>query len=156
MQSVVSCYCNQLMVDRGSVCGRYYKPVVMVCCCTGTQQCLDERVKPDELVIATSFAITSAVRYHDQFTHTHFPVEKTTSTQLQETQDLIKYNCSSINNSWTFFSSDVSYEDESYKRGQGECLVVDKMVQVTRRKVLSKNDDFVVNCVAVQESYRYD
>jgi len=156
MQSVVSCCCNQLMVDMGSVCRRYYKPAVMVCCCTGIQQCLDEQVKPDELVMATSFAIASAVHYHHQFMHTHFPMEKIASTQLQETQNLIKYNCTSINNSCTFSSSDVSCEDESYNCGQGECLVVDKMVRVIERQVISKDYDFVVNCVAVQESYRCD
>ena len=112
------------MVDMTSLYGRYYKPVVMVCCCTGVQQCavgLDEQVEPDELVIATSFAITSVVRYHDRITHTHFPVEKTSSSLLQEKQDIFNYCCSSIN------TSDVSYKDKSSKCGQGECLVVDKM-----------------------------
>jgi len=141
------------MVDKAGVCRRYYKPVVMVCGCTGVQPCaigLDEQVEPDELVIATSFAITSVVRYHDRIAHTHFPVEKTSSSLLQEKQDIFSYCCS------TFNSSDVSYKDESYNYGQGECLVVDKMVQVAGRQVTSDNDDFVVNCVAIQESYRCD
>ena len=70
------------------------------------------------------------------------------------------------------------YEDhlvsclESYKRGQGDCLVVDKMVQVTGRQVtgrqvtgrqvtgrqvtgrqVTSKDDLVVNYVAVQETF---
>jgi len=136
------------MGSMGSVCG---KPVVIVCC-TGVQQCpvgLDEQVEPDELVIATSLAITSVVRYHDRITHTHFPVEKTSSSLLQEKQDIFRYCSSSIN------TSDVSYKDESNKCVQGECLVVD-MVQVVGRQVTAKDDNFAVNCVAVQESYRCD
>jgi len=51
------------------------------------------------------------------------------------------------------------YEDhlvnclESNKYGQGHCLVVDKMVQVARRQVTSKDNGFAVNCVAVQETF---
>jgi len=45
-------------VIMGSVYGRYYKPVVMICCYTGVQPCPVEQGDP---VIATSCAITLTV-----------------------------------------------------------------------------------------------
>jgi len=54
------------MVDMGSVCGRYHKPAVVVCCCTSVQQCSVGLGGPDELVIATSYTNTSAMHCHHQ------------------------------------------------------------------------------------------
>jgi len=145
MQSVVSSCFNQLTVDMGSVCGRYYKPVVVVCCCTSAQQCsvgLDEQAGPDELVINN----TSSVYFHQITSST---MEKTASGQLQ---DEGSYSFCSSSNISKGPSDDGSYEDESYKCGQGgDCLVVDEMVQMT-----PKNNGFAVNCVAVQETYRHE
>ena len=208
MQSVFSYYCNQLMVNMCSVCGRYYKPVA--CCCTGVQQCpvgLDEEVEPDKL------ASYASVHCHHQLASTYSSllvknISKPEKNQLDlhggSTKRDQPSSSSDINNketvkddlgdhiqqcrqvgqdelviaasSYNWYSHDYIhtivcrycreevnscyYEDHlvsclvSYKYGQGDCLVVDKMVQVTERQVTSK-DDFVVNCVAVQETYTH-
>jgi len=151
MQSVVSSCCSQLMVDMGSVCGRYYKPVVVACCCTSVQQCsvgLDEQAGPDELVIATN---TSAVQSHQI---TNSAIEKNLSGQLQ-VQDEDNYSCcsSNVNKIVLFPSDDGSYKDESFKFGQRNCLIADEVMQ--QNQTTLKDYDFIVNCVAVQETYRY-
>jgi len=199
MQSVVSCYCNQLMVDIGSVCGRYYKPVVMICCCTAVQQCPVGQEEQDELVIATSYAITLAVHCHQRLGNIldiskpkqnqfSFPGSSTKRDQQSSGSDISSketgkddhiQQCKQVGqdelviaaSSYSWYNHDYIhtivcrycreevnscyYKDhlvnclESNKCGQGECLVVDKMVQVTS----SSDNGFVVNCVAVQESF---
>ena len=43
---------------------------------------------------------------------------------------------------------------EGNKCGKGHCLVVDRMIQVVGRQVMTNSDkSFVVNCVAAQETY---
>ena len=92
------------------------------------QQC--KQVGQDELVIAAS----SYYWYSHDYIHTI----------------VCRYCREEVNSCY--------YEDHlvsclvSYKCGQGDCLVVDKMIQVIGRQVTSK-DDFVVNCVAVQETF---
>ena len=127
------------MVDMGSVCGRYYKPVVAVCC-TSAQQCsvgLDEQAGPDELVIVTSYANTSAMRCYQQIAPRHCLIKH----ELLNKQVKFVFSDSSVSDNIS--DGVMSYKDEC---GQGDCLVVDEMVQA------SKDDDFVVNCIAVQET----
>ena len=136
IQSVVSSGCNQLMVNMGSVCGRYYKPVVVVCCTS--VQCSVGLGGPDELVIATSYTNISAVHCYQRVTPRHWLIEQ---ELLQDKQVKFVFSDSSVSDN--IGGGVMSYKDEC---GQGDCLVVDEMVQA------SKDDDFVVNCIAVQET----
>ena len=108
-------------------------------CCTNVQQCsvgLDKQAGPDELVIVTSYTNTSTMW---QIIPRHCLIEQ---ELLQDKQGNFVFSDSSVNDN---ISGDVmSYKDEC---GQGDCLVVDEMVQA------SKDDDFVVNCITVQETF---
>ena len=193
------------MVDMGSVYGRYYKPVVMLCCSTGVQQC---PVGPDEQgepVTATSCTITLAVHCQCLLANSCFDISKlepnqfgfpggskdqTSSTSDTNNRETSKHDlddhiqqCKQVGrdelviaaSSYNWYShnhihtivcrycreevNSCYYEDhlvnclEGNKCGQGHCLVVDKMVQVTGRLVKSNSDKFfVVNCVAAQET----
>jgi len=96
---------------------------------TSIQEYLGGQVGQDELVLAASS--------HNWYSHDY--IHTTVCRYCREEAN----GC--------FYENHLVNYLESNKCGQGNCLIVDKMVQVTS----SSDNGFIVNCVAVQETCTY-